>query len=144
MFKINTPKRRKCLSKWEEVSPAVPKLGLACSSLSSLRLLRPYLTRKPNTVVMSEANNGDEGREGVHAVLRNRTTHAHFDIRSIDLRFLPASSSLSASCKRASEQAHIAVWGGDVVHYVFREGMSGRSQLAREAKTVAVEHIRGQ
>ena len=86
------------------------------------------------------------GREGVHAVLRNRTTHAHFDIRSIDLRFLlPASSSLCASCKRASEQAHIAVWGGDVVHYVFREGMSGeRSQLAREAKTVAAEHIRGQ
>ena len=31
MFKRITPKRRKCLSKWEEVSPAVPKLGLACS-----------------------------------------------------------------------------------------------------------------
>ena len=121
----------------------MPKLGPACSysSSSSLRL-EPYLTRKPNTVVMFKANNGrrrEGGREGgslgvIAAAWSNRTTHAHFDIRSID-----RSSSFSRRRRRRRRRrfvrdasAHCGL-GRDVVHYVFRED---ERSWPGEAKTV--------
>ena len=77
----------------------------------------------------------------MHAALRNRTTHAHFDIRSIDLRFLPASS--VALCKmQASERASKrTLRSGEETSFIMYserekegEGMSGAESVGPESE----------
>ena len=81
---------------------------------------------------------GDGGREGgslgvIAAAWSNRTTHAHFDIRSIDLlRFPFVVVVVVALCEM---QAHIAVWG-ETSFIMYSERMSGVGRRSENCRTL--------